>query len=117
MRREQESILNNAPGDTMKLTATTKGGVPIRLTDERWLHIVEEHSELAGLLESVLDTVENADAVYEGAGGEMFAAKRVNDGKHLVVVYRETSQTDGFIITAFLTRRTSYLERRRRVWP
>jgi hypothetical protein len=89
----------------------------IRLTDERWLHIVEEHSELAGLLERVLDAVENADAVYEGTGAERFAARLIAEGKYLVVVYRETSQADGFIITAFLTRRTRYLERRRRIWP
>lgn len=101
----------------MNLTATSRQGVPIRLTDERWLHIVEEHSELAGQLENVLDAIENADAVYEGAGGELFADRLMGDGKHLVVVYRETSQVDGFIITAFLTRRVNYLERRRRLWP
>lgn len=101
----------------MTFKTTTRHGVTVRLTDERWLHIVEEHSELAGLLESVLDAIENADAVYEGEAGERFAARLLDDGKSLVVVYRETSETDGFIITAFLTRRTSYLERRRRIWP
>ncbi|MHC1610492.1 MAG: hypothetical protein ACXQTW_02655 [Candidatus Methanospirareceae archaeon] len=30
------------------ITLTSKNGVPIRLTDERWLHITEEHSEMAG---------------------------------------------------------------------
>ncbi len=101
----------------MTLAATTRNGIRIRLTDERWLHIVEEHSELAGMLESVLDAIENADAVYEGTAGELFAARLIVAGKHLIVVYRETPPLDGFIITAFLTRRTSYLERRRRVWP
>jgi len=101
----------------MTLTTTTRNGVRVRLTDERWLHIVEEHSELAGMLESVLDAVENADAVYEGTGGELFSTKHLGDGKHLIMFFRETSPIDGFIITAFLTRRTSYLQRRRRVWP
>lgn len=27
----------------------SKQGVPIRLTDERWAHITEEHCELAGV--------------------------------------------------------------------
>ena len=31
-------------------------GVPIRLTDERWSHIVEEHNELARLRLDVLET-------------------------------------------------------------
>jgi hypothetical protein len=87
------------------------------LPDERWLDIVEEHSELAGLLESVLDAVEAADAVYEGTGGELLASRQIEEGKFLVVVYRETGGTDGFIITAFLTRRVNYLQKRRCLWP
>jgi len=27
----------------------SKHGIPIRLTDERWSHITEEHSELTGM--------------------------------------------------------------------
>lgn len=88
-----------------------------RLTDERWLHIVEEHSELAGMLESVLDALELADAVYEGSFGEKLASRRLEDGKYLIVVYRETDANDGFIITAFLTRRVYYLEKRKKLWP
>jgi hypothetical protein len=48
------------------------------LTEERWIHISEEHC---------------------------------------VVVYKEIGVDDGFVITAFLTRRVRQLERRRRVWP
>jgi len=43
-------------------------------------------------------------------------AREINEGKHLVVVYRE-SGNDGFIITAFLTRKLSSLERRKQIWP
>ena len=35
----------------------SKNGVPIRLTDERWTHITEEHCELAGLRLEVLETI------------------------------------------------------------
>jgi hypothetical protein len=31
--------------------------VPIRLTDERWAYITEEHCELAGMRFEVLETV------------------------------------------------------------
>lgn len=34
-------------------------GVLIRLTDERWAHITEEHCELAGLRLEVIETVAN----------------------------------------------------------
>jgi hypothetical protein len=101
----------------MTFTAKSRHGVAIRLTDERWLHIVEEHCEMAGFLESVLDAIESADAVYQGSGGEKLAARRLEDGKYLVVVYRELNELDGFVITAFLTRRISYLEKRRQLWP
>jgi len=43
----------------------SKNGVPIRLTDERWLHITEEHSEMAGYYFEALETVEEPDAIYE----------------------------------------------------
>jgi hypothetical protein len=41
----------------------------------------------------------------------------MEDGKTLVVVYRETGADDGFVITAFLTRRPGSFERRKQVWP
>jgi hypothetical protein len=33
--------------------AISKAGVPIRLTDERWHHIVENHDDLAGYYDDV----------------------------------------------------------------
>jgi hypothetical protein len=41
----------------MTITVVSRGGIQIRLTDERWSHIVEEHCELAGMREEVLLTV------------------------------------------------------------
>lgn len=40
----------------------SKNGLPIRLTDERWTHITEEHCELAGLRSEVLETVFHRNA-------------------------------------------------------
>jgi hypothetical protein len=37
--------------------AESKNGVPIRLTEERWLHITEEHSETPGYLFEVLEVL------------------------------------------------------------
>jgi len=55
----------------------SKNGVPIRLTDERWLHIIEEHSEMAGYYFEVLEIVEEPDAIYEGKEGECIAAREI----------------------------------------
>jgi len=100
----------------MASTVLSKHGVPIRLTAERWTHITEEHCELAGLRSEVLETVANPERILEGGEGERFAVREIEPGKALVVVYRE-SQEDGFVITAFLTRRMRSLERRTQLWP
>jgi len=43
--------------------AISKNGVPIRLTEERWFHIVENHDDLAGHYEEVLEAVEDPDYI------------------------------------------------------
>jgi len=94
----------------------SKTGVPIRLTDERWAHITEEHCELAGLRLEILETVANPSRILAGYKDEVLAVREVSSGKYLVVVYREMGN-DGFIVTAFLTTRKKSLDRREQVWP
>lgn len=94
----------------------SKGGVPIRLTSERWAHIVEEHNELAGMRLEVLETVSDPQLIVAGSAGELLALRGQAPGRWLVVVYKEL-ESDGFIITAFLSSRTETLTRRRQLWP
>src|SRR5687768_6181889 len=89
--------------------AISRHGVPIRLTEERWLHIIEEHAELADLRDEVLLTVSQAERVIRGTGGELLAVRTNEPGKAFVAVYRETDIDDGFLITAFVTRRLKSL--------
>jgi len=96
-------------------TVISKHGVPIRLTDERWAHITEEHGELAGLRQEVLAAVDDPERIYLGRGGKRLALRELEPGKYLVAVYRELEH-DGFIITAFVTRRIRSLERRDVLW-
>ena len=98
-------------------TVKSVNGVTIRLPDERWVHITEEHAEMAGYLYDVLETVQEPLAVFEGNEGELLAAREIEMGKYIVVVYRELNQEDGFIITAFLTKRWKKIERRKKLWP
>lgn len=90
--------------------------VPIRLTDERWNHIVEEHGELGFFRQAVLDAVESPERVLMGQAGEMFALREIETDRWLVVVYREGAD-DGFIITAFLTSRKQWWSKRKQIWP
>ena len=90
--------------------------VPIRLTDERWIHITEEHCELAGMRLEVLETVANPELILAGGAGELLAVREIDLGKLLVVVYREF-EDEGFIITAFLTGESKFIERRKQLCP
>jgi hypothetical protein len=100
----------------MLATVISKNGIAVRLTDERWAHITEEHCELAGMRLEVLETVYRPTRILAGGGGEFLAVRELEAGKFLVVVYRELGDS-GFIITAFLTRRIRSLDRREQLWP
>jgi hypothetical protein len=81
--------------------AYSVNGVPIRLSYERWYHIIENHDELASYFHEVLDTIEKPEFVVRGNKGSMKATKSMGRRKWLVVIYRELSKRDGFVITAY----------------
>lgn len=97
-------------------TITSKNGVLIRLTDERWEHIVTEHSELSGLRDLVLEAVGNPEKILSGNMGVYLALRGIQQGKWLIVAYREFEH-DGFVITSFVTSRLGWIQRRRQIWP
>ena len=99
----------------MTETVLSKNNIPIRLTDERWAHITDEHCELAGMRLAVLETVAEPERILAGNQNELLAVREIEPGKYLVVVYRELNHDD-FIITAFSTRRVQSLLRRKQVW-
>ena len=92
--------------------------VPVRLTEERWSHITRGHPEMSGLRDLVLETLADPDMIQEGDFGELLAVRSHSEpplaGRSLVVVYREVGPDDGFVITAYITRRPSV--RRREIW-
>jgi hypothetical protein len=89
-------------------------GVPIRLTEERWKHIVEARDELEDRREDVLDAVGSPDWVTKGYRGSLVAWKGYGKRGYLAVIYKELGSDDGFIITAFFTRKP---KKKRKVWP
>lgn len=72
---------------------------------------------MAGYYFEVLEAVEEPEAIYEGKYGERIAVKDIEPEKHIVVIYKEIDSQDGFIITAFLTRRKKQFEKRAKLWP
>ena len=100
----------------MDAIALSRNGISIRLPDERWKHIIEDHPELVDRKTEVFEVVSNPECIFEGKDGELLAIREMQTGKWLVVAYRELTE-DGFIITAFFTRRRQYLSKRRQLWP
>ena len=91
-----------------------KNNVTIRLTDERWAHIVKEHCELAGMRLEILETVSCPLRILAGNDSELLSVRELSPVTNLVVVYREF-EDDGFIITAFITSKTKSLNRRNQI--
>lgn len=88
-------------------------GVPIRLTRERWFHIVENHNDLAGYYDDVLNTVEQPELILRGYNASLIAVRGYGRRGYLQVVYRQRSQQDGFIITAYFS---SKINRKQIIW-
>lgn len=91
-------------------------GIQIRLTDERWRHIVYSHIEIGSLgTERVLQTVEDPDVILKGDLDELLAARKVRKKLWLVVVYKE-AKDDGFVITSYVTTDIKWLLKRKIIW-
>ena len=82
-------------------TTCSVNDVPIRLTYERWFHIIENHDDLASYYFEVLEVVEKPEFIIRGNKGTLKAAKNMGKDTWLIVVYKEISIRDGFIITAY----------------
>jgi len=76
-------------------------GVPIRLTDERWEHILDEHPFMSGFYENILSTIENPTFILRGHRGSKIAVNDYGRKRWLHVIYRESNLNDGFIISAY----------------
>jgi len=98
---------------------TSKNNVVIRLSAERWSHIVEAHDYMAGNQDLVFETIENPDFISHGGKDELIAVKHYKktsiSEKNMVVVYKE--ETDkGFVITAFMTSKPDKIFKRGATW-
>lgn len=93
--------------------------VPIRLTRERWEHILQQHPEMEAQYERVLETLENPDLIQiDDVTGGLFALRFYSlipdSRKFVVVVYLEVTNSDGFITTAYLRKQPS--SNKRIIW-
>jgi hypothetical protein len=101
----------------MKNITYSVNNIPIRLPDERWSHIVENHNDVAGYYYDVLEAVTNPTWILEGDEDELWAVKLISKRKAFLVIYKESKEhKDGFIITAFITTKIRKLLKRKIIW-
>jgi hypothetical protein len=74
------------------------------------------HAELINNKKDVLMVISHPQRIFEGRDSELLAIREIKPGKWLVVAYRELIN-DGFVITAYSTRRLQSLTKRRQLWP
>jgi len=91
------------------ISANSKNNILIRLTDERINHIIKNHPETKDCIALFIETIENPDMIVGGDYGELLAIKLykktpVTQNKYLIIVYKETSNLDGSILTAYFSR-------------
>jgi hypothetical protein len=91
--------------------------IPIRLTTERWQHIIMRHPEMVNQREYLLETITLPHLIQRGDFDSFIAIrfyeKTPLTSKYLVVIYKELTN-DGFVITAYYAAKPS--ERRQIVW-
>jgi len=88
----------------------SKHNVPIRITDERMVHIINNHPEMCGHEDRIIETITNPDIIFAGDFGEFLAVKLyiktpVSENKYLIAAYKGINENDGFLITAYFSRR------------
>jgi len=90
--------------------------VPIRLTEERWEHILLNHQEFSYHdKELILDAIEAPEYVLSGRAGSLVAVVALGKGAYLHVYYKEKRDgSDGFIITARIRPKVN---KRLIIWP
>lgn len=101
------------------ISCNSKNNRLIRLPDERIKHIITNHPETKNCTSWISETIENPDLILGGDFGELIAIRLydktpVTNDKYLTVVYKETSNVDGFILTAYFSRGIN--KSRRIIW-
>ncbi len=86
-------------------TSLSLKGVPIRLTEERWEHVLDHHAEFSYSDYSlVLEAIESPEYILLGRNASLIAVVALGPAAYLHVFYKELGQRDGFVITAAIRR-------------
>ena len=75
-------------------------------------------SEIADFYYDILLTIENPEIIYKGENDGLIAVgfKFEQIDKFIIVVYKEISKEDGFIITAYLSNKEQKFNKKKILW-
>jgi len=72
----------------------SKNNIPVRLTTERWQHIIMRHPEMDSQRERVLETITAPHLIQEGDFGALISIRFYEEtpltSKYLVVIYKRS---------------------------
>jgi hypothetical protein len=73
---------------------------------------------MADYFYEILETIENPNIIYEGNYGGLIAVSTefLEINKFIIVVYKELSSEDGFIITAYCSNKIQHFEKKKILW-
>ena len=99
-------------------TAKSKNGVIIRLTDERWHHIILAHQEIGPKdFNKFMQVISKPEFILQGNKGELLAVQKVPRKKLWIVVpYKELTRQDGFVLTTYFTSDLTWLFKKEIIW-
>ena len=99
-------------------TAISNNGVLIRLTEERWSHILLTHQEIrANDFNRLIKVISRPEFILKGSKGELLAIQKVPRKKLWIVVpYKELTKLDGFVLTVYFTSDLNWLFKKEIIW-
>lgn len=93
-------------------------GVSIRLTKERWNHIIKAHQEIDPKgFKKFMKVITNPEFILKGSKNELLAVQKVPRKKLWIVIpYKEETEQDGFVLTAYFTSDLIWLFKKEIIW-
>ena len=83
-------------------------------------NIIASHADMKDNQKLVLETIREPDMILKGVTDELRAIKFFSEThlgpKYIMVAYKELSEKDGFIVTAYKTSRIDKIVKRGVIW-
>ena len=85
----------------------TKDGKLIRLTEKQWVHVKQRHPEIVNKLGDIQNAILNPTARIQHSDETTKFYKFIKNENRYIMVAVRILNGDGFVITAYKTRRIS----------